>query len=90
MPPACPPPAAYRASVLHFSEPPPSGVPADFLSSPPPHEYFEDGCLLIAGGKVVATGGGVEVLSWHGCSCDTFYRTMEFEIHGGVERKARS
>ena len=56
MPPPCPPPAAYRASVLHFTRPPPTGIPRDFLSSPPPHEYFEDGCLLVANGKVVAAG----------------------------------
>ena len=60
MPPSCPPPAAYRASVLHFTQPPPTGIPANVLSSPPPHEYFEDGCLLIAGGKVVAAGGGAD------------------------------
>jgi N-dimethylarginine dimethylaminohydrolase len=56
MPPPPPPPAAYRASILHFLRPPSDGIPRDFLSRLPPHEYFEDGCLLIADGKVVAAG----------------------------------
>ena len=89
MPSRCPPPAAYRASVLHFTQPPPTGIPANFLSSPPPHEYFEDGCLLISGGKVVATGSGDRQLltTAQAAYSDDFCRTMGLSIYGGVERK---
>ena len=41
---------AYRASVLHFLEDP------DKTSEEKSYQYFEDGMLVVDGGKIVAAG----------------------------------
>jgi guanine deaminase len=47
---------AYRASLLHFLDDP------DQVGEEQSYEYFEDGLLLVAEGKIVAAGAAAELL----------------------------
>jgi len=70
---------AFRASILHFRSDPGSGDSTDS------HEYFDDGLLLVDGGRVARTGPAAELLKALPREVEVFDLTGHLIVPGFID-----